>query len=181
MAADKAQWSEWMLKAQSGDEKAYHQLLTAVNQTLRGFLKKRISDAQAVEDVLQEVLIGIHRARHTFDPKRSFTAWMYAIARYKMIDYFRKTKRDASLIFIDDMGAQGFEMEIYHEEGLIGEFQKLVKQLPLKQQEVLVSMKFEGLSVKETASKLKMSESAVKVTAHRAFQTLKKKWGILEY
>ena len=73
----------------SGDEKAYSEFLTLISRRLRGFIAKRIAAAE-VEDVLQEILISLHKARHTYDGKRPALPWVIAIARFRLTDHLRK-------------------------------------------------------------------------------------------
>lgn len=86
-------WAAWMVRAQNGDGGAYRQLLTEVSSALRAFVRPRCAAAVPMEDVVQEVLLAIHKARHTYDPEQSFTAWLYAIARYKLTDVYRHCAR----------------------------------------------------------------------------------------
>src|SRR6516164_3530891 len=79
-----------------GEAAAYHQLLERLTSHLRAYYRQRFTrighgPAEA-EDLLQEALIAIHTHRHTYDRLQPFTPWIYAIARYKFLDYLRRTK-----------------------------------------------------------------------------------------
>jgi len=79
-----------------GDAGAYHKLLERLTGHLRAYYRHRFArighgPAEA-EDLLQEVLIAIHTHRDTYDPLQPFTPWIHAIARYKFLDYLRRTK-----------------------------------------------------------------------------------------
>lgn len=171
-----ARWASMMQEALSGNQKAYEELLFEISKVMRSFLSKRVNDASAVEDLIQEVLLGIHKARHTYRPGKSFGSWAFAIARYKHIDYLRSQGRRNQ--------REVAEAEIERHESLedsaegnseISEaLEEALKGLSPKQKKVVESLKVEGLTIKETAHQLKMSESAVKVTAHRAYKALKK-------
>ncbi|MBM4244134.1 MAG: hypothetical protein FJ148_10005 [Deltaproteobacteria bacterium] len=71
----------WMARAQSGDGEAYRRLLESVASDLRSSFRRRIRDVQEVEDLVQETLLTVHRARRTWDPARPLEPWLYAIAR----------------------------------------------------------------------------------------------------
>ena len=93
-----------MLQAQAGDEAAYRVLLTELSERLRAYYRRRlttlVSDA---EDLVQETLLAIHNQRHTYDRSRPLTAWCYAIARYKLVDFLRRRgRREALTDSIDD-------------------------------------------------------------------------------
>lgn len=81
-----AQW----LRALDGDSTAYTQVLMALSTLLRGFMRRRMqTHPNDVEDLVQETLMAIHQKRHTYDTQQPFTAWVFAIARYKWIDHLR--------------------------------------------------------------------------------------------
>src|SRR5271168_653646 len=92
-----------MLAALAGDAAAYRMLLTGLTRHLRGYYARRL-DPAAAEDAVQESLIAIHARRATYDPAQPFTAWVYGIARYKLIDEFRRSKRRATVPLDDSIG-----------------------------------------------------------------------------
>jgi RNA polymerase sigma-70 factor (ECF subfamily) len=59
-----------------------------------------------VEDLVQETLLAIHVRRHTYDPDQPFTPWVYAIARYKLIDYLRRTRASIKNVPFEDLQQQ---------------------------------------------------------------------------
>ena len=79
-------WGAWMAAAQDGDAAAYERLLRELLPALRGFVSSRLGDPSSVEDVAQNVLLSVHRARHTYRPERRFEPWFWAIARNAIID-----------------------------------------------------------------------------------------------
>ena len=86
---DQLTLEELMQQAQLGDKNSYTRLLTVITPVLRSFIRKKLNHTQDAEDVLQEILISIHQASHTYDASRSFKKWMFAIARYRLADYLR--------------------------------------------------------------------------------------------
>ncbi len=172
-----AHWSDLMAKAQKGDKAAYQQLLREIQKVLLAFIKSRLPDTTSAEDIVQDILIGIHNSRHTYDPSKSFSTWMFSIARYKFIDHARKWARtdkrhvDGEEI-LETIAAESDQEE---ESPLKDELLEAVSKLPEKQRKTVTLLKLEGFSVKEVSQKTGMSESAVKVTAHRAYKTLRKK------
>jgi len=149
-----------------GDADAYRSFLQALTRHLRAFLRRRIPQYRDdVEDLVQEILLAVHNARHTYRPDEPLTAWLHAIARYKLMDYFRSRARRESLNDpLDDT-----DDEPAHARHDIG---KLLEHLPDKQRLPIVHMKLEGLSVTETARLTGLSESAVKVGVHRGLKAL---------
>jgi RNA polymerase sigma-70 factor (ECF subfamily) len=156
-----------------GDQNAYRSFLQALTRHLRGYLRKRIAHRpDDVEDLVQEILLAVHNARHTYRPEEPLTAWLHAIARYKLMDFFRAHARRESLnVPLDDyedlLAATDDEpAQARHDVG------KLLEHLPDKQRLPIVHMKLEGLSVTETARLTGLSESAVKVGVHRGLKAL---------
>lgn len=156
-----------------GDQAAYRGFLQLLTRHLRGYLRKRLPHRpDDVEDLVQEILLAVHNARHTYRPEEPLTAWLHAIARYKLMDFFRAhARREALNVPLDDhedlLAATDDEpARARHDIG------KLLDHLPDKQRLPIVHMKLEGLSVTETARITGLSESAVKVGVHRGLKAL---------
>src|SRR5229473_5559295 len=90
----------------SGDANAHRTLLTLVSGRLRAYFGTRLArighGAVETEDLVQEVLIAVHTRRHTYDVSQPFTPWLYGIARYKFLDYLRRTRSSMHGVPIDD-------------------------------------------------------------------------------
>ena len=89
-ADDDARWSSLMASAQSGDEASYRQLLAEVSGVVNRYVVARFGHQDFVEDCVQEVLLAIHGARHTYDARRPFRPWLFAIVRHKVVDTLRQ-------------------------------------------------------------------------------------------
>ena len=152
---------------------AYRAFLQRLSRHLRAFLAKRLFGwPDDVEDLVQECLLAMHNQRHTYQSDQPLTAWVQAIARYKMIDLLRsKSSREGLHEPLDD-AAELFA----HDDASAGEARRdletLLSSLPERQREAIIRTKLEGLSVAETASLTGMSESAVKVGIHRGLKAL---------
>jgi RNA polymerase sigma-70 factor (ECF subfamily) len=164
---------ERLLAALAGDAAAYHTFLQELSAHLRAFLRKRLTGLpDDVEDLVQETLIAVHNQRHTYDPAMPVTAWLHAIAKYKIVDLLRRRSRQDALndplddehelvAAADDEAAQARR-----------DLAKLLDRLPEKQRLPILHVKLQGLSVSETAKLTGMSESAVKVAVHRGIKAL---------
>lgn len=159
-----------MLAAQGGDQQAYRALLEALEPELRAYLKRRLRDEEAVADVCQEVLLTMHRVRHTFEAGRAFEPWFYAIARSRFIDHLRRRRRRGDLETHEDHAPESVA-----EEPVFGwsRFLELLERLPASQREAFSMLKLEGLSVEEAAGRAGVTPSALKVRAHRAYGALR--------
>lgn len=167
---------ELMIGGLAGDAGAQRTLLRALAPMLRAFFTRRLRGAEDdVEDLVQDVLIAIHTRRATYDPARPFTAWAYAIARYKMIDHLRRRKQDIPLIDLEDvLAGPGFEDATAAQIDV----DRLLGDLPPKQAAAIRATKIDGLSVSETAERAGISESDVKVSVHRGLKTLGRRVGL---
>lgn len=158
-----------MLQALDGDAAAYRALLGQLAPHLRAYFARRGAGADA-EDLVQETLIAIHGRRASYDPKLPFTAWLHAIARYKLIDHFRRMRLRRTLP-LEDAGAVLADED---EESVSArrDVERLLATLPDHKRELLRQVKLEGASTAEAAERLGLSESAVKVGVHRALKAL---------
>ena len=162
-----------LVRGVAGDAAAYHVFLKELSAHLRAFLRRRLSRLpDEVEDLVQETLLAVHNQRHTYDAGQPLTAWLHAIARYKLLDLLRRRARgDAwndpldettELLAAADSDAADARRDVA----------KLLDTLPDRQRLPIIHMKLTGLSVAETARLTGMSESAVKVNVHRGLKAL---------
>ena len=165
-----------MLDGLKGDRLAYAQLLRELAPFLRGYFRKRLGpSADDAEDLLQETLLAVHVKRDTYDRSLPFSPWVYGIARYKMLDHFRKTgaRRPVPL---EDAG-ELFALDNPEEGGVRRDITRLLSGLPARQARLVRDVKLTGFSMEEAAARSDMSVTAVKVGVHRAMQTLMKRVG----
>ena len=165
-----------MRQSLGGNNRAYAVLLQETSRLLHAYLAKRLSTTNEVDDLLQEILISIHKARHTYDGKRPYKPWVYAIAKFRLHDYLRAHYSDQlrhaiNLSEVEESLPEHVTESPFSYESITGEVQKL----PEKQATILQLMHQEGYTAKEVAKKIGMKESAVKVAAHRAYKFLRKK------
>lgn len=157
----------------TGDERAYRAFLSELSGHLRGFLRTRLQRQPGdVEDVLQEVLLAVHNARHTYREEQPLTAWVFAITRYKLTDFYRARARHEGLNEPIYDSTELFAKPMLEPAQASRDLNKLLEQLPDRQRLPIVHVKVEGLSVTETAQMTGLSESAVKVGVHRGLKAL---------
>lgn len=170
MAIDERALKGWMVAGLAGDAAAHAQLLRAVVPLLRSFYRRRLRAAEVdIEDIVQETLIAVHERRATFDRERPFTPWLYAIARYKMVDQWRRNSR---LRPLDDLEGE-VAVDSGEEQALAAiDLEALLATLPAKQARAIRDTKLRGLSVAEAADAAGIGESDVKVSVHRGLKAL---------
>ena len=174
--SDKTENLEALMKLSlDGDKQAYAVLLRETASLLRPFLSRRLNSSSEVDDLLQEILISIHKARHTYDGERPYKPWAYAIAKFRLQDHLRAHYADqlhhaVELSEVENDLQEPVTKSGFTYESISGEIEKL----PPKQAAILQMMHQEGYTAKEVAEKIGMNESAVKVAAHRAYKILRK-------
>jgi RNA polymerase sigma-70 factor (ECF subfamily) len=157
-----------------GDVVAYRAFLLALAAHLRSYLRKRLTRLpEDVEDLVQEVLLAVHNQRHTYDPALDLTPWVRAIARYKLVDLLRRRSRSDLLNDrLDEDDARLFTSMDQDAAEAGYDIARLLHQLPDRQRLPILHVKIGGESVSDTARRIGMSESAVKVGIHRGLKAL---------
>jgi RNA polymerase sigma-70 factor (ECF subfamily) len=172
--ADSQPLDHLMHLAQQGDKRAYATLFQDITPLLKGFIARRLSAKSDVDDIVQDILLSIHRASHTYDPNRSFKIWMFTIARHRLSDHLRQLYRKGSSpeINIDDIAHKISADNVTEFPPRYEYLNAALESLPDKQKKIVTMMKIEGHTAEETAKAMNMSLSAVKVSAHRAYKAL---------
>jgi len=162
-----------LLRGLDGDSAAYHAFLKELASHLRAFLRKRLARLpEEVEDLVQESLLAVHNQRHTYDRKQPLTAWVLALARYKLIDLLRRRSR--TVLLHDPLDEEGELLVVSDNEAAEArrDIAKLLSELPERHRLPILYVKLEGLSVAEAAQRAGMSESAIKIGVHRGLKAL---------
>ena len=181
-AERQGRWSQWMANAQRGDGTAYEALLRELLPPLRRFIGRRVTNTAAAEDIVQTVLLSLHRARHTYRSEQSFEPWLWAIARNALTDFLRQQGRrmrreevlpeddllPPDLHVSDALSVRGAT------SGLSPALEAALAKLPANQREAVVLLYLDGLSLIEAAIRARVSPTALKVRVHRARRTLRR-------
>jgi RNA polymerase sigma factor (sigma-70 family) len=170
-------WSQLMAAAQDGDRIAYECLLREIVPFIRVIVFKRHRADDQVEEATQDVLLTIHRVRHTYDPARPFKPWVAAIAHRRAIDLLRRRGRRAALEVSDDAAYETFAdpqaNRASEASAAAEELTAAIARLPAQQREALVLLKVKEMSLAEASKASGRSVAALKVNVHRAIKTLK--------
>lgn len=175
--ADEQRWSALMAAAQEGDQTGYQQLLRELSQAVQRYLVSRLGYHAFIEDCVQDILLAIHNARHTYQPDRPFRPWLFAIVRNKSIDMLRKRKSYEKMLL-----SQADESQLSYEAALaqtgssmeesVGQG-RLIEALDPGYRQAIVLTKLIGFSNAEAARVMSISETAVKVRVHRGIAKLR--------
>lgn len=173
MAASEERLRDLLVRALAGDAGAYHAFLRELSAHLRAFLRRRLAKLpDDVEDIVQETLLAVHNQRHTYDAAQPLTAWVHAIAKYKLVDMLRRRRSRELLTDPLDESAEILHAAEDESAEARRDIGKLLAQLPDRHRLPIVHVKLQGLSVVEAARITGMSESAIKVGVHRGLKAL---------
>jgi RNA polymerase sigma-70 factor (ECF subfamily) len=167
-------WSDLMRAAMAGDGAAYDRLLRELAVALRPQVRRALARAGQValdpEDVVQDVLLAVHLKRHTWDANQPFAPWVRAVAHHKTVDAMRHQgwrvqipiEDFADILPAEEPGPNVSDREV----------QRHIERLPSGQQDVLRAIALAGSSIAETATRLQMTQGAVRVALHRGLAAL---------
>jgi RNA polymerase sigma-70 factor (ECF subfamily) len=174
---------ELMRAAQGGDGNAYERLLRDIVPLLRRYVRWRQGrwSREEIEDVVQDIIVSVHVARATYDPRRPLRPWLLAIARNRVADAARRTaQRSAHETAVDPLP----ETFSRTETNLHGEtraeillMKRAIEGLSENQRQAIELLKLQELSLKEAAAATGLSVPALKVTVHRAIKSLRATFG----
>ena len=164
-----------MLASLDGDAASYRALLDGLSRRLRAYYKGKLTGfgrgTTEAEDLVQEAVLAIHLKRHTYDPAEPLTPWVHAIARYKLIDFLRRTRTS-----LTDAPIEEADTAMAHDDNVDAEstydLKRLMQRLPEKMRCSIEAVKLDGQSIAEAAERCGISESGVKVNIHRGLKTL---------
>lgn len=168
-----ADWTGLMRAAVAGDATAYERLLKQLTPALRAVARRSLAQTPYgsidAEDVVQETLLAIHLKRHTWDSSKPLGPWVLAIARNKLVDALRRGGRHKA-VPIDDFAnfIAGEETEAIPARDI----ERQLDGLSERQRIVVRAISVEGLSIRETAARLSISEGAVRIALHRGLASL---------
>ncbi len=168
--------SDLMRAALTGDESGYARLLGEIASLVRAIAQRKIGPGAGLEpeDIVQETLLAIHLKRHTWRPDQPIGPWMYAITRYKIIDAYRRRGRRVELDISDFSDTLAGEEK---ETVLARDMQRALDCLSDGQRQVVSAISVEGASISDTAKRLGMKETAVRVSLHRGLAAIAAKFG----
>ena len=170
MRADEDQLREWMIGGLDGSSADHTRLLRSIVPLLTGFFRRRMTDSSGdIEDMVQDTLIAVHTRRETYDRSRAFTPWLFSIARYKMIDHFRRNRRSVPFEGLEEiLVSEGFEDVV----GARVDVESLLSRLPEKQARLIRATRILGSSVADVSASESLGNSDVKVSVHRGIKAL---------
>lgn len=177
--ADDRRRSAWMAAAQAGDRLAYEMLLRDCVSLIKSVARRTGLAPDRIDDVVQDVLLTIHRARHTYDPARSFDAWLRVIASRRAIDILRRSRRQGSREIHAPLAFEAHADETadpaagLERSDAAGQIDQVLATLPERQRQAVQHLVLEEKSLAEAAMLTRRSKGSLKVNLHRALKALR--------
>jgi RNA polymerase sigma factor (sigma-70 family) len=171
----RVQWESWaalMARIQEGDEAAYRQFLNEIGPVLYSFVRRRVFNPEMVPDVYQEVLLTLHKARHTYEPSRPLGPWLFTVARNSVLDALGRNRKFAEREVPSEELPETIRVE--RDGSLDDELYAALQSLPELNRQAVELLKLQGRTLEEAARELGVSVAAVKVRAHRGYEQLRK-------
>jgi len=174
-----------MLDVKAGDEASFDFLLRKYRSPLVNFLYRMVRDQATAEDLAQEVFLRVYRARHKYNPSAKFTTWLFRIAtnlalnsirdrRYQKLEYSLDAPVDEEDSAPRELPAREMRIDEHMIERDRCQFiQKAIASLPDRQRVAVLLHKYEEMDYGEIAGILECSESALKSSLFRAYETLR--------
>ncbi|WP_331287311.1 MULTISPECIES: sigma-70 family RNA polymerase sigma factor [Methylobacteriaceae] len=177
-SSGEASLSAAMQAAQNGDAVAYRALLRECAPVVSAMVRAKGLRGAAIDDVVQETLLTVHRARATYDPSRPFLPWLRAIAQRRAIDALRRTGRRPREVHdplayeagVDDGPLPGHALDVGERDRLLA---AAVAQLPDGQRQAIEHIALRELSLDAASASTGRTKGALKVNFHRALKALR--------
>jgi RNA polymerase sigma-70 factor (ECF subfamily) len=170
----------WMAAAQMGDRRAYEKLLADSIALIRATARRQGVAFDLLDDVVQETLLTVHRVRHTYDPARSYGAWLVAIARRRAIDaqrsHGRRDRRELhDEVALDRHPDPADASAAIESEQRARQLHDAIASLPPGQRQAIEQLGLRELSLREAEQLTGRQTGALKVNLHRALKALRKR------
>ena len=173
MRAQDDEWARLLKAADAGDGRAYAAFLRGVAGPLRGVVlaRGRSLGPEECEDIVQETLLAIHLKRATWRGDAPLRPWLWAIARHKVADAFRRRGARVHLDVADF--AELLAAPACPDPFEASDARAIVGRLDRRSEALLTAVAIDGAGTAEAGRRLGMTEGAVRVAVHRALRRLR--------
>ena len=181
--------SNWTIAMTAKQDQGISEAIEREQPRLRNFIRKRVGDESDAEDILQDVFYELVEAYRLMKPVEQVGAWLYRVARNRIIDLFRKRKREAlrsepmmaaedgELFRLEDLlpSPDAGPEAAYARSVLLEELDAALDELPQEQREVFIAHEVEGRSFKELAAETGLSVNTLLSRKHYAVLHLRER------
>lgn len=170
---DTPEFKKLLVNAQAGDKESYRQFLQKIYPWVEGKVEYKVFQRDDMNDVMQEIMLSIHKSLNTYDEAYPVIPWLNAICQRRIIDYIRKTSKKQEFEKSDDddvtnyVGSENIES--------IQEQFEILSELPENLVKPIWLTKIVGHSTQEAAQMLNIKENALRTRLSRAFKLIEQK------
>lgn len=170
---------ELLKKLKEGDSFAFEVLFYKYRNKVKGFAIRIVPAQIDPEEIVQEVFVKLWLKKEAVNPEKDFQSYLFSIAKHLVLDHL-KSAVNRKLYFVGDH----FQQDLLADEGLESslvehaeeKLQQLIKEIPERRREIFLLSRFEGLSYKQIAERLNISENTVDSQIRNALNFLRKKF-----
>src|SRR5262245_43039313 len=163
----------------AGDDTAFAAVYDALADRLHAYIRRHVRDLHGCDDLLQETFLRMHKARGTFLAGAAVLPWAFAIARRLVVDRARHDRR--APVDVDDVDADPVAAvragdrpeQVVEAREAARRLARALARLPESQRTAFELLKQDGLTLAEAAEVLGVSVTAVKLRAHRAYESIR--------
>ncbi len=177
------------ITSMTDQDRQISEIIAGERSRLRDFIRKRVPNEADVEDLLQEVFFEVIEAYRLMEPVQRWGAWMFQVARNRIIDLFRKRRWEASgrePVAVSDEGEELLLEDVlpspdagpaaaYARTVLLDELEEALDELPEEQRDVFIAHEIEGYSFKEIAARTGASVNTLLSRKHYAVLHLRRR------
>jgi RNA polymerase sigma-70 factor, ECF subfamily len=165
--------SHLMAEAQDGCSDSYETLLRTIYPLLQRYFASKMRDGEC-DDLVQETLTTLHRARHTYDRLRPFLPWLFTLAHSRLVDHARRIKLHKSL---DDLPTYNAESSTHLDSRIDAshDLHKILLLVSPQERRLLTWFHLDDMSIQEIATATTLTPTTVKVRIHRTLRRLREK------
>lgn len=173
-----------LLRLRDGEEYAFERLYRLYSKRIFVNILKLVNDEDQAQEILQDVFVKIWNHRKNIDPERSFSSYLFSIAKNLVRDFFRKAAHDrklqAMLIANGTELYDHIESALYHKEST-AILQVAIEALPLQRKRIFTLCKMEGKSYGEVAAIMGITVSTVGNQLVKATRSVKQYFDLSKY
>ena len=170
---------ELVKKLKDGDSFAFEVLFYKYRNKVKGFALKIVPAQIDPEEIVQEVFVRVWLKKEAIDPEKDFQSYLFSIAKHLVLDHL-KSAVNRKLYFVGEHFQQDLleeeRMEASISEETEAKLQKLINEIPERRREIFQLSRFEGLSYKQIAERLNISENTVDSQIRNALAFLRKEF-----
>jgi len=174
--------SELILQLQNGETRAFEALFHLYKKRVKGFVHKMLPPNIPSDEVVTTVFVKVWLKRNTIDITKNFSSFLFVIARNQVLDEI-KAAVNQKIIYCETARMESLAPQTTDDENdaelLENKLQQAVEKLPCRRKQIFTLSRFEGLTYRQIANKLEISENTVDTQIRKSLLFLRKEFNNL--